>query len=109
MYIYNTILCIKSSLDQITTKLVNANVMKGVSKAASTEGTVNLTLFSPLTAVISFSQFFFFFESRENKDVWANENAQKYMCGTLPFTALQVNPAMNTSAAEKPGNVKKVY
>ncbi len=34
---------------------------------------------------------------------------QKYVCGTLSFTALQVNPTMTTSAAEKPGNVKKVH
>ncbi len=34
---------------------------------------------------------------------------KKYMCGTLPFTALQVNPTVTTSAAEKPGNVKKVH
>ncbi len=33
---------------------------------------------------------------------------QKYICDTLPFTALQVNPTMTTSAAEKPGNLKKV-
>ncbi len=33
-----------------------------------------------------------------------------YICGTtLPFTALQVNPTMTTSAAEKPENVKKVH
>ncbi len=35
--------------------------------------------------------------------------AKKYICGTLPFTALQVIPTMTTSAAEKPGNVKKVH
>ncbi len=29
--------------------------------------------------------------------------------GTLPFTAVEVNPSMMTSAAEKPGNVKKVH
>ncbi len=33
---------------------------------------------------------------------------QKIYCGTLSFTALQVNPTMTTSAAEKPGNVKMV-
>ncbi len=34
---------------------------------------------------------------------------QTYICGTLPFTALQVNPTMTTSTAEKPGNLKKVH
>ncbi len=34
--------------------------------------------------------------------------SQKYICGTLPFTTLQVNPNMTTSAAEKPRNEKKV-
>ncbi len=32
-----------------------------------------------------------------------------YIYSTLPFTALEVNPTMMTSAAEKPGNVKKVH
>ncbi len=32
-----------------------------------------------------------------------------YISGTLPFTALDVNPAMTTSAAEKHVNVKKHY
>ncbi len=36
--------------------------------------------------------------------IWANENAKKHICGPLPFTALEVS-----SAAEKPGNVKKVH
>ncbi len=34
---------------------------------------------------------------------------QKYVCGTLSFTALQVNPTMTTFPSEKPGNVKKVH
>ncbi len=34
---------------------------------------------------------------------------QTYICGTLPFTALQVNPTMTTSTAEKPRNLKKVH
>uniref|UniRef100_A0A672LTX3 tRNA (cytosine(34)-C(5))-methyltransferase n=1 Tax=Sinocyclocheilus grahami TaxID=75366 RepID=A0A672LTX3_SINGR len=34
---------------------------------------------------------------------------KKYICGTLPFTAIQVNPTMTTSAAEKPRNVKRVH
>ncbi len=78
-------------------------------------GMVNLTLFSLLTAVISFSIFFTFIESYENTILeflfcylskW--ESIYIYICGTLPFTALQFNPTMTTSAAEKPGNVKKV-
>ncbi len=35
--------------------------------------------------------------------------SKKYICGTLSFTALQVNPNMTTSTAEKPRNVKKVH
>ncbi len=31
------------------------------------------------------------------------------ICGSLLFTAIEVYPAMTTSAAEKPENVKKVY
>ncbi len=36
-----------------------------------------------------------------------NGNTKKYICGTLPFTALQVNRNCRLPAAEKPGNVKK--
>ncbi len=32
-----------------------------------------------------------------------------YICYTLPFTALQVNPTVTTSSAEKPGIVKKFH
>ncbi len=32
-----------------------------------------------------------------------------YICGTLPFTAFEVNPTVMTSAAEKPENVKKAH
>ncbi len=45
----------------------------------------------------SVSQFF----ERFSFAIWAN--------GTLPFTALEVNPTMMTSAAEKPRNVKRVH
>ncbi len=34
---------------------------------------------------------------------------QKYSCVTLSFIAIQVNPAMTTSAAEKHGNVENVH
>uniref|UniRef100_A0A671P0M4 DnaJ homolog subfamily A member 1-like n=1 Tax=Sinocyclocheilus anshuiensis TaxID=1608454 RepID=A0A671P0M4_9TELE len=34
---------------------------------------------------------------------------KQHICGSLPFTAIEVYPTMTTSAAEKPGNVKKVY
>ncbi len=34
---------------------------------------------------------------------------KKYICGILSFTALEACPTMTTSAAEKPGNVKKLY
>ncbi len=34
---------------------------------------------------------------------------KKYICNTLPFTVVEVNPTMITSAADKPGNVKKVH
>ncbi len=63
-----------------------------------------------------FLNFFYFIESHENTIVeflfcylskW--ECKKIYICGTLSFTALQVNPTMTTSAAEKPGNVKKVH
>ncbi len=79
-------------------------------------GTVNLTLLSLLTAVISHSIFFLFVKVMKTLSwsfsfaIWANGNAKKYICGTLPFTALEVNPTMTTSAAENPGNViKKRY
>ncbi len=69
---------------------------------------VNLTLFALLTAVISLSlcffcivEFLFCYLSK-----W---ECKKYIYGTLPFTALQVKPTMMTSAAENPGNVKKVH
>ncbi len=88
----------------------------GVSNTASMGGTVNLTSFSLLTAVISLSQFFFpLIESRENTIVefffcYLNKwEYKKYICGTLSFTALQVNPTMTTSTAEKTRNVKKVH
>ncbi len=59
---------------------------------------VNLTSFSILSLI----------ESRENTWWNANGNAKEiYICGTLPFTALEVYPTMTTSAAEKPGNVKR--
>ncbi len=86
-YIYITILCNISPLHQITL----------------------------LTAVISLSQCFSFVESRENTIVeflfcyLSKLERKKYICGTLPFTALEVYPTMMTSAAEKPRNVKKVY
>uniref|UniRef100_A0A8C2IR96 Polypeptide N-acetylgalactosaminyltransferase n=1 Tax=Cyprinus carpio TaxID=7962 RepID=A0A8C2IR96_CYPCA len=79
---------------------------------------VNSTLFSLLTAVISLSLFFFsffFFESRENTIVefffcyLSKWECKKYICVTLSFPALEVFPTMMTSAAEKPGNVKKVH
>ncbi len=76
---------------------------------------VNLTSFALLTAVISLSQFVSFIESHENTIVefyfaiWTKWECKKYICGTLPFTDLQVNTTMTTSAAEKPGNVKKVH
>ncbi len=76
-------------------------------------GTENVILFSHLTVVISLSnpppsqeshensimEFFFCFLSKSE--------CKKYICGTLPFTAREVNPTMTTSAAEKPGNGKK--
>ncbi len=63
----------------------------------------------------SFSKKIYLIESHENTTVefsfaiWANGNAKKYICGTFPFKALEVYPTMTTSAAEKHGNVKKVY
>ncbi len=78
-------------------------------------GMVLLTSFSLLTSYISLSPFFSLIESHENTIVefffWYLHKweCKKYICGTLPFTALQVNPTMMTSAAEKPGNVKKVH
>ncbi len=78
-------------------------------------GMVNLASFALLTAVIGLSQFFYFIESHENTIVevyfaiWTKWECKKYICGTLPFTALQVNLTMTTSAAEEPGNVKKVH
>ncbi len=86
---------------------------KIVSNAASMGGTVNLTLFSLLTAVISLSQFFSFFESRENTVLellfcyLSKWECKKYVCCTLPFTVLEVNPPMTTSTAQNPRNVEK--
>ncbi len=63
----------------------------------------------------SLSQFFPFFESHENTIVefffcyLSKWECKKYICGTLPFLAVEVNPTMTTSAAEKPGNVKNVH
>ncbi len=108
MHIFNTILCIILPLHQIT---INTNV-RGFLMLG---GMVNLTPFSLLTAVISLSQFISFFESHESTIVeflfcyLSKWECKKYICGTLPFTALQVNPTMTTSAAEKPGNVKNVH
>ncbi len=70
-------------------------------------GMVNLTSFALLTAIISHSPFLFI-ESHENTIVEIYFAKKIYVCGTLPFTALQVNPTMTTSIAEKPRNVKKV-
>ncbi len=79
-------------------------------------GMLHLTLFSLLTAVISLSQFFsFYWKSWKHYRrvfilLFEQMGMQKKNCGTLPpFTALQVNPTMTTSATEKPGNVKKVH
>ncbi len=75
---------------------------------------VNLTSFCLLAAVISLSQFFSFIESHKNTIIeflfcyLSKWECKKYICVTLPFTALQVNPTMTTSTAEKPVNVKKV-
>ncbi len=77
-------------------------------------GTINLTSFSLLTAVISLSMFSLFFLSCENTIVvfffcYLNKwNAKNNCCGTLQFIALEVNPTMMISGAEKPRNVKKV-
>ncbi len=54
MYIYNTFLCIILPLHQITK-------CEGVSNTASMWGTVNVTSFALLTAVISLPQFFPFY------------------------------------------------
>ncbi len=74
-------------------------------------GTENVTLFFLPTTIISLSQFVSF-ESHENTVVeiffrfLSKCSCKQYICGTVPFTALQVNPTMTTS--EKPENVKKV-
>ncbi len=88
MYIYNTILCIKCSV-------------------YGRDGKFDIVLspiffFLFLKVVKTLSWCFSF-------AIWANGNAKIYICSTLPFTALEVYPTMTTSAAEKPGNVKKVY
>ncbi len=77
-------------------------------------GTVNLTSFVPPTAVISLSHFLSFLLKvvkhyrRVFILLFEQMGVQKYICGTLPFTALQVNPTMTITAAKKPGNVKRV-
>ncbi len=59
-------------------------------------GAVHVTSFSLLTVIISLSQFLFFFESRENTIAefffcyFCKWECKKYICGTLPFTALEV-------------------
>ncbi len=77
-------------------------------------GTIHLILFSLLTALSVFLNFFHFIESREDTIMefffcylsqW--ECIKKYICYTLPFTALQVNPTMTTSTAEKPWKCEK--
>ncbi len=54
MYIHNTILCIISPLHEITKNIVDANARVFL---------IHLTSFSLITAVISLSQFSFFFFS----------------------------------------------
>lgn len=34
---------------------------------------------------------------------------QKYICSSLPFSTIEVDPTMTTSTAENHGNVKKVH
>ncbi len=74
-----------------------------------------MILFALLAAVISLSQFFPFIKSHENTIVeflfcylskW--ECKKIYIFDTISITSLQINPTMTISAAEKPGNVKKV-
>ncbi len=85
--------------------------------AGTVRGTVHLTSFSPLTAIQSLSMFFLFLKVVKalswsfSVDILANGNweCKKYVCSTLPITALKVYPTMTTSDPEKPGNVKKVY
>ncbi len=77
-------------------------------------GMINLTLFSLLTAVIRLSIIFLLFGSHENTNMefffcyLSKWECKRFICGALPFTALEVNPTM-TFAAKKPGNVKKVH
>ncbi len=105
-YIYNTILCIILHLHQITKNLVSANARVFLMQRLW-EG--HRSLFWPSLSV---SQFFSFDWKPWNEFLFCHLSkweCKKYICGTLPITALQVNPTMTTSAAEKPGNVKKVH
>ncbi len=76
-------------------------------------GTIHLTSFSLLTAVISLSMFSLFLKVVKTIMgfffLYLNKwNAKNNCSGTLQFIALEVNPTMMTSCAEKPRNVKKV-
>ncbi len=83
--------------------------------AASMGGTVNLTSFFLLTAVISLFPFFSFdWKSWKHYhwsfyfDIWANGNAKHMWYSPIHCSQSLPNYCMTASAAEKPGNVKKV-
>ncbi len=101
MYIYNTIIRIISPLHQITKKLVNANARVFLMQRLWEGWYIWHSSLFWLSLSVTIVELFFCFLSK-----W---ECKKYISGTLPFTALQVNPTMTTSTAEKPGNVKKVH
>ncbi len=73
-------------------------------------GTENFTLFFLPTTIISLSQLVSF-ESHVVEIFFSflsKCSCKQYIFGTVPSTALQVNPTMTTSIKEKPANVKKV-
>lgn len=108
MYIYNTILCIILPLHQITKKLVNGNVRVFLIQRLWEWGKFYIVLSFDCRYHVAFF-FKFFFDSCENTGVFIVEfffcclskcEWKKYICGSLPFIALEVCPTM-TSAAEK--------
>ncbi len=110
MYIYNTILCI--ILHQITkNSYANARVFLMQRLWEGWSIWHRLLFWLPLSISLNF----YFIESHENTiiefyfSIWTKWECKTYICGTLLFTALQVNPTMTTSAAEKPGYVKNVH
>lgn len=92
MYIYNT-----------TLYYIHRSA---AAEAVSMRVTVNLSLFSSDCHYPSLSLFFHLFENRENTIM---KFCKKYICGSLPFAAIEVYPTMTTSTVEEARNVRKVH